>query len=438
MNFCCSNSRHSVTSGGSVMKDGSLYFAYGSNLHLTQMANRCPASVFKGKAVLPGYRWQINQRGVANVVKSIDDYVEGLLYLVNPKDERSLDRSEGVAKGFYQKHILVVNFEPHRQFENHLSSEVAQLIFQSVASNATTDSGSKSESGGDIKNFIDQIAVESTLGRSKRQKESSSTRDVKAIVYVSENYTDDGIIREEYILRLQKAILDAEVLGVPRLFVSKYVTPFLNQRNEALPAADHAETGWHTSGSFGNEDSTMIGSKTMKVYEKGQGKTMREKPQFQSSDGNTNLLDCVDFQGLKRANRDPHIDSGLKFPTAMLDVIKLKSSGAMRDTIIYTVVAHEENMDSTSRFYILAVSMDLELANELAIKQFRDMCSQSFPYITEETREQWERSKRADIQPRVFSWKFNEDAYIQLDATVPSSSHRITVRINARKLLARS
>ncbi|KAI1740850.1 hypothetical protein F4680DRAFT_87392 [Xylaria scruposa] len=436
MNFFCSNSRHSVTSGEPVMKDGSLYFAYGSNLHLTQMASRCPASVFKGKAVLSGYRWQINQRGVANVVKSIDDYIEGLLYLVNPKDERSLDRSEGVAKGFYQKHILVVNFEPHRQFENHMSSEVAQLISQPAASKAATSS--KSEGGGDVKNFTDQIAAETTLGRIKKQKELKSTRNVKALVYVSENYTEDGTIREEYILRLQKAILDAEILGITRSFVIKYITPFMNRRNEFLPAPGHADTGWYTSGSFGNKGSTMIGSKTMKVYEKDQGKMVPEKSQFQSSEGNTDPLDCVDFQELRRANRDPHIDSGLKFPTIMLDVIKSKSSGAMRDTIIYTVAANEENVDSTPHFDILAVSMDLELANELAIKHFRDMCSQSIPYITDETREQWEGPKRADIQTQVFSWKFNQDAYIQLDATLPSSNHRITVQVIARKLLARS
>src|SRR6478609_7450773 len=72
-----------------------LYFAYGSNLHLAQMAHRCPGSVFKGKAILDSYRWQINERGVANVVESGSDHsVEGLLYMIGPKDERTLDRSE--------------------------------------------------------------------------------------------------------------------------------------------------------------------------------------------------------------------------------------------------------------------------------------------------------------------------------------------------------
>ena len=52
----------------------SFYFAYGSNLHLAQMAQRCPGSKFVGKATLSGYEWQIYSRGVANVIKSGTDY----------------------------------------------------------------------------------------------------------------------------------------------------------------------------------------------------------------------------------------------------------------------------------------------------------------------------------------------------------------------------
>lgn len=248
MNFFSSGSKQQVPSRRPVTEDDSLYFAYGSNLHVTQMANRCPVSIFKGKGVLSGYRWQINERGVANVVRSSGDSVEGLIYLVNRKDERSLDRSEGVARGFYQKHLLTVTFEPHRQFADRQSFEVAQLI---------------SQSGG------------SDPGRAKTQEERSGIKNIKVLVYVSENYTNDGIIREEYILRIQKAMFDAEILGVSRSFVSKYVTPFLNERNEIVPAPNSAEEGRQTLGSRGNDDSTRTKAKRMKVFEKheGQGKS---------------------------------------------------------------------------------------------------------------------------------------------------------------------
>jgi hypothetical protein len=88
-----------------------LYFAYGSNLHVAQMAERCPDSLFMGKATLPGFRWQINQRGVANVVEAGPRLcLEGLVYAVTAADRRALDRSEGVARQFYVPHMLTVEF----------------------------------------------------------------------------------------------------------------------------------------------------------------------------------------------------------------------------------------------------------------------------------------------------------------------------------------
>lgn len=74
----------------------SLYFAYGSNLSLDQMRVRCPHSRYIGRARLPDYRWQINQRGFANVVPEPGSFVEGLCYILTFTDEARLDRNEGV------------------------------------------------------------------------------------------------------------------------------------------------------------------------------------------------------------------------------------------------------------------------------------------------------------------------------------------------------
>lgn len=45
-----------------------LYFAYGSNLALSQMEMRCPSSPYVAPARLKNWRWQINKRGYANIV----------------------------------------------------------------------------------------------------------------------------------------------------------------------------------------------------------------------------------------------------------------------------------------------------------------------------------------------------------------------------------
>ncbi|KAI1196064.1 hypothetical protein F5X97DRAFT_224437 [Nemania serpens] len=462
MNFFSSGSgsKQHVPSKQPIVGNDTYYFAYGSNLHVTQMANRCPASIFKGKGVLSGYRWQINERGVANVVKSSGDSVEGLIYLVNRKDEKSLDRSEGVSRGFYQKQLLSVAFEPNKNFMDCQSFEVAQLIVQSD---------------------------ESSPGYAKTREDRNSNKNIKALVYISENYTSDGIIRKEYIQRIQNAMVDAEILGVSRSFFSKYVIPFLDERNQIAPPPNHAEGGGKTLGSRGNDGSTRAGAKRPKVSENHEGERYegqrhegqrqegqkREgqkqegqkqegqkqegqkqegqkqegqrqegqisgKPRPQFSEGNTDSLDLVDFTKLERANRDPHADSGLKFPTDMLDAIRsTRSKAAPEFKMTYVVVACEEVADSAPFFSILATSGDLELANELAIKHFRDACSRPSRGITAETRRLWAKSVGAGNQSGAFNWKLDKDACIQLDTTMPMSDRRITVRVDAKRLSAR-
>lgn len=199
------------------------YFAYGSNLAVAQMAQRCPESVFVGKATLPAYRWQINQRGVANVVESADHSVEGLLYVVTPKDKRALDRAEGVSKAFYEPRFLTIAFEPHKQFANVKSSGVAQLLADRQLS------ASEDLTGGTQSEGPNSSPRDSTANHHSEQGElSSAEQHVEALVYVSENYKSDGRIREEYIIRMKKATSDAVTLGVSQSFVNSVINPCLD------------------------------------------------------------------------------------------------------------------------------------------------------------------------------------------------------------------
>jgi len=86
-----------------------LYFAYGSNLSLSQMKSRCPDSVFVGKAVLPSHRWVISPRGYANVLRSqSDSSVYGIVYSLSDSDESWLDIFEGVGADCYDKFKMEV------------------------------------------------------------------------------------------------------------------------------------------------------------------------------------------------------------------------------------------------------------------------------------------------------------------------------------------
>ena len=80
-----------------------LYFAYGSNMDAAQMARRCPGAVPAGTAVLPGYRFLINERGYATVVPAEDGETPGLLWRLDAGHVEALDRYEGHGKGLYDR-----------------------------------------------------------------------------------------------------------------------------------------------------------------------------------------------------------------------------------------------------------------------------------------------------------------------------------------------
>ena len=87
------------------------YFAYGSNMDVQQMAERCSDAVVVGTACLPGHRFLINTHGVATVVPSQGEAVHGVLWAISKADEASLDHYEGVAAGFYRKVITGVRLD---------------------------------------------------------------------------------------------------------------------------------------------------------------------------------------------------------------------------------------------------------------------------------------------------------------------------------------
>jgi len=85
-----------------------LYFAYGSNLWLKQMALRCPSSVKVGTGILHSHKWGITSRGYANVYPSSNHVVYGTVYTLSEADEVELDGHEGVSGGIYTKKDLDV------------------------------------------------------------------------------------------------------------------------------------------------------------------------------------------------------------------------------------------------------------------------------------------------------------------------------------------
>lgn len=90
-----------------------LYFAYGSNLCVTQMARRCPGAADPRPAVLADHDWLINERGVATVEPFTGSTVHGVLWRVTDRDLAALDSAEGVPVRYRRDRLTVTTDAGH-------------------------------------------------------------------------------------------------------------------------------------------------------------------------------------------------------------------------------------------------------------------------------------------------------------------------------------
>lgn len=80
-----------------------LYFAYGANMDVADMARRAPGSKPLGLARLPRHRFVIAACGYASVIRDPRAEVHGMLWDLALSDLRPLDRFEEVDRGLYVK-----------------------------------------------------------------------------------------------------------------------------------------------------------------------------------------------------------------------------------------------------------------------------------------------------------------------------------------------
>jgi len=85
-----------------------LYFAYGANMNLGEMDRRCPGAESLGPARLEGFRFLINERGVATIAGAPGRVVHGGLWNLTEEHFETLDRFEGVRHGHYARLLVDV------------------------------------------------------------------------------------------------------------------------------------------------------------------------------------------------------------------------------------------------------------------------------------------------------------------------------------------
>lgn len=85
------------------------YLAYGSNLNLNSMNNRCQNSNVVGTTILKEcrlvYKGSCDNYGYLTIESSEDSYVPVAIYEINEEDESKLDYYEGSPELYYKEYI---------------------------------------------------------------------------------------------------------------------------------------------------------------------------------------------------------------------------------------------------------------------------------------------------------------------------------------------
>lgn len=101
------------------MAEEKMYFAYGSNINLEQMAYRCPDAQMVGPVILENYEllFRGNPRGagVATIAPREGSVVHGLLWQITPACEQALDYYEGYPH-LYGKEPVTVKDRGGREY----------------------------------------------------------------------------------------------------------------------------------------------------------------------------------------------------------------------------------------------------------------------------------------------------------------------------------
>ena len=204
----------------------SFYFGYGSNMWKEQMIQRCPESEFIGIGCLDGWRWQINERGYANIVEIVSgaqpemqtppqaqtgssSAVWGLTYTISKDDEAELDINEGVPYA-YTKEIRPVKLWSAKKVPKNIS--LPEVIASTVKAVDEEDR-----------------PTQITLAPRSYTDENSSSGEVRnMLIYVDRNRIMDSKPNIPYIYRMNKAIEDATTAGVPLDYLIKSLRKFIS------------------------------------------------------------------------------------------------------------------------------------------------------------------------------------------------------------------
>jgi hypothetical protein len=110
-----------------IPEHANMYFAYGSNMDMSQMKTRCPSAKFVGLSNIKNFEYFIDQRGVASLRPKFGSTAKGILWDISDREDwKSLDRYEGVHNDFYRRqHIIDADLTGEQECAVYISTTAA-------------------------------------------------------------------------------------------------------------------------------------------------------------------------------------------------------------------------------------------------------------------------------------------------------------------------
>ena len=114
-----------------------LYFAYGSNMSVKRMKKRVRGAQPRGTASLGEHQLRFHKVSRDGSAKcdviytgEIEDVVYGVLYELSEEDQETLDRAEGLGKGYERTQVTVVDsLRQELQAFTYYATEIDESLF---------------------------------------------------------------------------------------------------------------------------------------------------------------------------------------------------------------------------------------------------------------------------------------------------------------------
>ncbi|KAE8149591.1 hypothetical protein BDV25DRAFT_140631 [Aspergillus avenaceus] len=222
------------------------YFAYGRNMMLEEMASKCDCSILFRRGILKDHRFQINQSGDVNMVRSEpgrSDYVEGILFAISKMDMERLDSDTWVNAPPREKIWIHIQVEPlaipslHDKPVVYAAKELKkytcppsyeQKQHQGVGQTAGR-SIKRADRAKNQKPSWSRLGYQKKRNRQTEHWGGETPHQVMAYMYLNSQDSRDGKVLQDLVEPLENAMEDALKLGISQSYLSTYVYPVIRK-----------------------------------------------------------------------------------------------------------------------------------------------------------------------------------------------------------------